>query len=957
MRLFVAVLFFSQILLTNAQNLIKHVDPFIGTGGHGHTYPGAAAPFGLMQLSPDTRLDGWDGCSAYHFTDSIVYGFSHTHLSGTGVSDYADLLIMPFHPATKKQDSHGRIFSHFSHKREKAEPGYYAVELDDYQIKTEFTVTERAGIHRYHFAQNRAYLVIDLDHRDRVLDFQFDVIDNQTIRGKRISKAWAEEQHFYFYMQFSEPFKQDSSTLDGKRLYLDFGNKKALEIKVGISAVDTDGAKLNLEKEIGTRSFEEIKIKTQNTWENELNKIKIHTPNQDFLTVYYTALYHSFLNPNVFSDFDGRYRGADMEIHQTVDRQYTIFSLWDTFRATHPLFTIVQQARTEEFIRTFLRQFQHSGELPMWELAANETGCMIGYHSVPVIVDAYMKGLKSFNTDLALEGMLARAYQNKLGIPEFDKHGFIGVEFEHESVSKNLEYAYNDWCIAVFAEQLNRPDIAKKFYERAQFYKNLYSPKHGFMQGKVFNIFQEPFDPREVNFNFTEGNSWQYSFFAPHDIEGMITLFGGKEAFAAKLDELFISPMETTGRHQVDITGLVGQYAHGNEPSHHIAFLYNHVGQPHKTQAMTRRLIEEMYTTQPDGLCGNEDCGQMSSWLNLTALGLYSVTPGSTQYQLTAPYVDSARIHLENGKEFRIAAHNLHDLDGSVNPYIQVIMLNGKLHDKLFIEHADIIAGGRLEFYMGNAPSTFGAANPAYSKIENQPFSIVPFFVAEKRTFHDQICVEIGQVDPNQVVYYTIDGTEPTEKSLRYTKAVCLTNNTTIRARAYTNGVPSKEISTEFFKVPANWKVTLLSKYSPHYSAGGPGALIDKIRGGNDFRTGAWQGYQGTNFGAIVDLGKKQKISRVGGNFFQEIRSWIWMPKNLVVYVSNDGKKWKKVAVITHNVPVDSYESAAHELIQTIKPVKARYVKFEAEYFGLIPEWHLSPGEESYIFVDELVVE
>jgi len=953
MRYLLAVFFLGQMVCANAQRLINYVDPFIGTGGHGHTYPGAAAPFGLMQLSPDTRLDGWDGCSAYHYTDSIVYGFSHTHLSGTGVSDYADLLIMPFHPATKNQDAHGRINSHFSHQSEKAEPGYYAVELDDYQIKTELTVTERAGIHRYHFAQNRAYLVIDLDHRDKVLDFEFDIVDNKTIRGKRISKAWAEEQHFYFFMQFSSAFKLDSTTLDGKRIYLDFGQQKDLEIRVGISAVDTQGAQLNLEKELSNLSFDEVKSKTQNAWEQELRKIQIYTPNQDFFTVYYTALYHSFLNPNVFSDVDGRYRGADMEIHQTVDRQYTIFSLWDTFRATHPLFTLVQQARTEEFVRTFLRQYQHGGELPMWELAANETGCMIGYHSIPVIVDAYMKGLKSFNTDLALEGMMARANQKKLGIPEFIKHGFIAVEAEHESVSKNLEYAYNDWCIAVFAEQLGKHKIAKEFYERAQFYKNLYNPKHGFMQGKLFNIFQEPFDPREVNFNFTEGNSWQYSFFAPHDIDGMIELFGGREAFAAKLDELFVSPMETTGRHQVDITGLVGQYAHGNEPSHHIAFLYNHVGQPHKTQAMTRRLIEEMYTTQPDGLCGNEDCGQMSSWLNLTALGLYSVTPGSTQYELTAPYVDSARINLENGKTFTIVAKGL----TQENIYIQRIELNGKIHDKLYIEHADILAGGRLEFFMGSTPSAFGSANPAFSRIENQPFSIVPNFIAEKRTFHDQICVEIAKVDPKQVIYYTIDGSEPTEKSLRYDKPICLTNNATIRARAYHNGVPSKVIATEFFKVPANWNVTLLSKYTPHYSAGGPGALIDKIRGGNDFRTGAWQGYQGTNFSAIVDLGKKQKISRVGGNFFQEIRSWIWMPKNLVVYVSNDGKNWKKVAVMSHNVPIDSYESAAHEMIQSIKPVKARYVKFEAEYFGKIPDWHLSPGEESYIFVDELVVE
>jgi predicted alpha-1,2-mannosidase len=937
-----------------AQSLISYVNPFIGTGGHGHTYPGAAAPFGFMQLSPDSRIDGWDGCGGYHYSDSILYGFSHTHLSGTGVSDYADLLIMPFDPTLVKKDAGGRIISAFSHKNEKAEPGFYSVGLNDYKIKAALTVTERAGIHQYQFGHKKAHMVIDLDYRDRLLDYGFEIIDNRTIRGKRISDAWATEQHFYFYIQFSDHFKVDSMTFEKKRLYLNFGNRSDIEARVGISAVDMAGAQRNLEQEIGNRSFEEIKKQTQAAWEKELNRIQIFTSNKDFLTIYYTALYHSFLNPNVFSDVDGRYRGMDLKIHQLQnDRQYTVFSLWDTFRALHPLLTIVHQNRTEEMVRTMLRQYLQGGKLPMWELCANETSCMIAYHSVPVIVDAFMKGLRDFDHELALKAMLGRAFQEELGIPALIKFGFLPVEIEHESVSKTLEYAYNDWCIAIFAQALGKTDIAKLFFERAQYYKNLYNPKHGFMQAKLFNTFQEPFDPREVNFNFTEGNSWQYSFFVPQDISGMIALYGGREKFIAKLDELFTAPMETTGRHQVDITGLIGQYAHGNEPSHHMAFLYNYVGQPHKTQAMTRRIIEEMYTIHPDGLSGNEDCGQMSAWLNLTALGFYSVTPGSTQYAITAPFVDSAFINLENGRRFVIVANNL----SSENIYIQSIKLNGKTHDKLYIEHQDIIKGGRLEFEMGSNPSDFGSKNPPKSIIENQPFSIVPYFDSQKRTFTDSLCISIGKVDAEQLIYYTLDGSEPSNNSTLYTEAICLKTNTKIRAIAYSNGVPSKVVETEYFKIPANWNITIHSKYSKHYSAGGPRALIDFQRGGQDFRTGAWQGYQGQNFSATVDLGKVERITKVGGNFIQEIRSWIWLPKNLTIYVSTNGKKWKKVAFITHNVSTESYETVVLEMAQKIKPTKARYVKFEAEYYGKIPTWHLGAGGESYIFIDELIIE
>jgi predicted alpha-1,2-mannosidase len=944
---------FIILLLSCFVSLHSQVNPFIGTGGHGHTYPGASMPFGFMQLSPDTRLTGWDGCSGYHYSDTVLYGFSHTHLSGTGVSDYGDLLIMPYDARKMRADDKGRVYSSFSHQREFAEPGYYRVQLDDYNIIAELTAAQRSGIHHYRFNQSEACLVVDVDHRDQLIEFELNAISDHQIKGKRISNAWAKEQHFYFYMEFSHPFEIDSISLGSKRFFLKFPQTKEVYVRVGISAVDAVGARKNLQTELADYNFKEIRTAARQAWHQELSKIQIFSQNKDFKIAYNTALYHSFLSPNLFVDVDGRYRGTDLKIHHTMDQNYTVFSLWDTFRATHPLFTLVQQKRTEEFIRTFLRQFEKGGKLPMWELCANYTGCMIGYHAIPVIVDAYMKGLRNFDAELALKAMIARANQQELGIPAYREFGFIPVEEEHESVSKTLEYAYDDWCIAVMAEAMGKRDIANEFYQRSQYYKNLFNPANGFMQAKIHNTWQEPFDPREVNFNFTEANSWQYSFFAPHDIGGLIALHGGAEKFECKLDELFSTESTTTGREQVDITGLIGQYAHGNEPSHHMAFLYNYVGKPHKTQEKTRQIIREMYQNAPDGLSGNEDCGQMSSWLNLVALGIYPVNPGSTQYALTSPYVDSAHIQLENGKTFRILAHQLSD----TNQYIQKIRLNGSEYPKLYIEHGDLMRGGKLEFVMGPQPTNWGASHPPFSAVDNSTFSIVPFFNTQKHTFFDTLCIEIGTTEKDQVVYYTVDGTTPTLESTRYESPICLTNSATIKAIAVKNGVISKVIRSDYYKIPAQWDITIESAYNSQYTAGGDRGIIDFQRGGKDFRTGAWQGYQGQNFKATVNLKSPTKIKRVGGNFIQDIRSWIWLPKDLTVWTSKDGQKWKQVAQITHQVPTNDYEVTVRELVANIKAQKVQYIRFEASYFGKIPEWHLGHGGEAFIFIDELIIE
>ncbi|MEO9256935.1 MAG: GH92 family glycosyl hydrolase, partial [Crocinitomicaceae bacterium] len=902
-----------------------------------------------------TRLTGWDGCSGYHYSDSILYGFSHTHLSGTGVSDYGDLLIMPFDPNTVRKDAEGQIISSFSHQKEKATPGYYAVHLNDGDIDAEFTVSERAGMHHYTFNENQPTVVIDLNHRDELLGYEIAAVSSTKLVGKRISKAWAEEQHFYFTIEFSQPFKITSTELEGKRLFLSFSESNELYVKVGMSAVDVGGAKQNLLEEIPSWDFNAIREKVKSAWNKELHKIEVFTTDTNFLTTYYTALYHSFLNPNLFTDVDGRYRGMDLKIHQTTDDQYTVFSLWDTFRALHPLFTLTQQKRTAAFVRTFLRQYQDGGKLPVWELSANETECMIGYHAVSVIADAYAKGIQDFDTKLAIEAMVSISKQDELGKKAFHTLGFIPVEEEHESISKALEYAYDDWCIASLAKSLGKDSIANEYFQYAQFYKNCFNPNNGFMQAKIYNSFQEPFNPREVNFNYTEANAWQYSFFVPQDIYHWIDLIGGDKKVEEKLDELFSTTSQTTGRDQVDISGLIGQYAHGNEPSHHIAYLYNYVGKPSKTQEKTEEIIRTMYANAPDGLSGNEDCGQMSAWLNLSALGLYQVTPGLPIYNLTVPHLDSATINLENGKKFQITTQGR----TSGQNYIQKVILNGVEWNNSYINHEAINNGGKLIFILGNTSNNWATDKESrpYSSIDAPEISIVPYFKAQKHTFEKSIELELCKVSPIQQLFYTIDGSDPTEQSIRYEGPILINKTSRIKTLATENGVKSPTITQTYFYVPQKWDISIQSHCSEQYSAGGSGALIDHQKGGNDFRTGAWQGYQGENFKAVVDLTKVKKICKVGANFIQDINSWIWMPKRLLVWSSKDSIHWKSIAVISPTIPSDRYGNEVEELsCKLTKSVKARYIKFEAEQFGEIPSWHLGAGGESFIFIDELLI-
>lgn len=954
----------NQAPTTQEASVLQYVNPFIGTGGHGHTYPGPTLPFGMMQLGPDTRLTGWDGCSGYHYTDSIVYGFSHTHLSGTGVSDYGDLLLMP-HSRSNEPNLDYTIFkASFDKETEKASAGYYEVVLKEDNIKVALSTTARCGMHAYHFPKGAAQqLMLDLQHRDQLLETKLEVVDQQTIRGMRRSKAWATDQHFYFYLQFSKPFtkQQILKNKQGKNVHAQFSfdaENSELLVKVGMSNVSMEGAQKNLEQEISHWDFDKVKTTAQKTWEKELQKVKIEGGNADKKTIFYTALYHSFIAPNLFMDVDGQYRGTDLKVHQAKDfTNYTIFSLWDTFRGTHPLYTILQRKRTLDFIKTFLAQYQAGGQLPVWELAGNYTGCMIGYHSVSVIADAYAKGITDFDTQLALQAMTNSAMQDHLGLSFYKKQGFMACDEEAESVSKTLEYAYDDWCIAEFAKAIGQDSIYQHYLQRAQSYKNLYDPSTNFIRGRIHGGWYAPFEPSEVNFNYTEANGWQYTFFAPQDIAGMIQLMGGPNEFEKMLDLMFETESKLEGRHQVDITGLIGQYAHGNEPSHHVAYLYNYISKPWKTQERVQQIMEEMYQNAPDGLSGNEDCGQMSSWYNLSAMGFYSVSPGMDYYTIGVPAFESIELSLENGKTFSIKAPKL----SATNKYIQSVRLNGNPYNQTYLKQEAILNGGELVFEMGSTPNKkWGIANSSIPPSHIQEHLIVPapYLVTTNKTFSDSMLVTMGTACADCQLHYTTDGSTPNENSPVYQKPLTITTTTAFSLVAITpEGKKSTLTQEEIIKIDDNRSIQIASKYANQYAAGGNKALIDHLRGGTNFRTGSWQGYR-EDLEFTVDLGTSTSFSSINLGFLQDIQAWVFYPPKVTYYGSQDGENFSLLGEVICDFPDNEYGAFTKDFsFKAPQTMNARYIKVQAPNYGLCPEWHLGAGGKTWLFVDEFGVQ
>ena len=712
-------------------NVLKNVNNFIGTGGHGHTYPGVSLPFSLVQLSPDNGISAWDWCSGYNYNDSIIVGFSHTHLSGTGIGDLCDVLIMP---TTKDVDLTKKINSRedydfkskFSHDKESATPGYYSVWLED-DIFVELTSTRRTGMHRYNFSDGTAdrRIVIDLGYSvnwDEPMKTKINIEDDKTIVGYRMSRGWAEDQRVFFVIKFSEPIKKlklssDGAILNNKELavgkrtsaLLDFKEySKKIIVKVGISSVSIEGARNNLEKENNGWDFDKVKKNSMNIWNDNLNSISVETSNEDIKTIFYTALYRTQLAPHLHSDIDNNYRAWDQKIYKQNHDYYSTLSLWDVFRASMPLLSIIQPDKYKDFVMTMLHHYNEYGLLPVWTLWANETNCMTGYHSIPVISDALRKGfipdsLKKDFYNAAKSTMMA----DDRGLKYYKKYGYIPYDSLAESVTISLEYGYDDWCVAQMANVVNKSNDYEYFMNRSKAYKYLYDKKTGFMRGKdLVGKWRTPFDPKRSehreNTDYTEGNAWQHSWFVLHDIEGMINIMGGKEAFSDKLDRLFSEDSDIQGENvSPDISGLIGQYAHGNEPSQHIAYLYNYAGKPWKTQEVVRGILKTQYSNAPDGLSGNEDCGQMSAWYVFSSMGLYPTNPSSSIYDIGSPIFDKITINLKNGKKFKIEAIG----NSEENIYVKSISLNGNKLDRLYITHNEIIQGGTLVFHMDSKPN------------------------------------------------------------------------------------------------------------------------------------------------------------------------------------------------------------------------------------------------------------
>ncbi|WP_282125305.1 GH92 family glycosyl hydrolase [Marinifilum flexuosum] len=808
MRNFISILVLSMILYScdTKKDYTQYVDPFIGTGAHGHTYPGAQVPFGMVQLSPDTRNDeSWYGCGGYHYSDSSIIGFSHTHLSGTGVSDYGDVLLLPItgkvnlNSGTSKNPDAG-YRSRFSHDSESAEPGYYSVYLDDYKVKVELTAGNRVGYHKYTFdEEGEGKILLDLIHRDPVIDSEIKLIGEKRIVGKRRSKYWAGDQQLFFAIEFSKAFqrvelfnakqkKESAEQIKGTQLqslvFFDVEKGEAIELKVALSNVSAEGALKNLEKESEEVNFDKARKSAKAIWKKSLGKIEVEGGSVQEKRIFYTALYHSLLSPNISQDVDGKYRGMDGKVHTAKGfTNYTVFSLWDTFRALHPLLTIIEPDRSGEFAQCLVQKSKEFGEYPMWELASNDTRCMIGYHAVSLIADAHAKGITNFSLEDAFTEMERTAMLDKRGLKAYRTLGYVPSNKSSQAVSKTLEYAYNDWCIAQVAKALGKADRYSYYMNRASNYRNIYDSEVGFMRGKTDEHKWVPnFDPTAVGYNYTEGNSFQYSLFVPHDIPGVISLLGDKKELEHWLDKLFATEMEHELGDDTDVSGLIGQYAHGNEPSHHMAYLYNYAEAAWKTQAMVREIMATQYQDTPDGLCGNEDCGQMSAWYVLSAMGFYSDCPGKSVYAIGSPIFSKVKIHLDNGKTFTlIANHNSNE-----NKYIQSAILNGKDLNLSSLSHADILKGGSLVLEMGDTPNKAWGTNIDLNVEFNA--SPIAYLTESSDVFIEKFLVDIRCNDPEAEIYYTLDGSEPNKQSQQFKKAFKIGKSSSLSFRTYKEG-------------------------------------------------------------------------------------------------------------------------------------------------------------------------
>jgi putative alpha-1,2-mannosidase len=900
---------------TFAQISVADIDPFIGTGGHGHTHPSATAPFGMVQIGPDTRREGWDGCSGYHYSDTTVWGFSHTHLSGTGVGDYGDFLFKPwgqaFHDAPVA----------FKKSSESASAGYYGVTLAD-GTRAEFTAAERGGYHRYRFGQVQPAIAwIDLNYRDRVLRAKV-IQFGETLILQRVSQDWAREQHAYLAIKL--PKGTQVEVLDSLHVLLKFATTN-VEFAVGFSGTGPEGASNNLAATLADApSFDRCAARSRSLWQAELDRAQVAGGSATDRRIYATALYHAFSVPNLWSDADGRYRGMDGKIHHDADHQhYTVFSLWDTYRTAHPLYALVQPERTNDFIESMLGMYDQSGRLPVWELAGNETNCMIGYHSVSVLADAHAKGY-SVDGARMLNAMVATANAPVFGLPAYTTNGYLSIQDESESVSKTLEYSYDDATIAWTAARLGDLGTAETFWRRSQGWVSLLDPATGLMRPRDNGDFMARYEPREVNNHFTEANAWQYSFAPVHDLKRWTGLLRAQgRSLEGQLDALFAAPSATVGRDQADITGLIGQYAHGNEPSHHIAWLYSATPRADKGHKRIREILATMYSDRPDGYQGNEDCGQMSAWYVMSSWGIYPLVPGEARYAVGPMLWDRVALRAQGVHTDLVRAGN--------GPYFSSLGLPTGQVSRGFLDHSELLHSTRISLYHADSPSALipyeNAAHGLTSVVLPAPRIQVP------RRFEGKTTA-------------TIDGaTQSVTTSQKLEAGDGLTQHRSIAATT---------------KKPNAWTARLVQGVpNPQYRPG-DASLVDGVFGDVDWRKGEWTGVQGED--VVINLEHPKAITarriEVEVSLLKDIKSWIALPKSV------------ELSLVFSNGTVETrqlyFEEALSEQPSAVvrktasctapKRAKLQSVRVKLVNPGVLPSWHPGAGGETFVFVDELTV-
>lgn len=939
----------------------QYVDPFIGTGGsgwsEGRCIPGPMLPYGMVQLSPEVRDDTHTGF--YHYNRPTIKGFSHTHISGSGVADAADITFAPmtgkpeFTPGDEKMPENG-YRSRFSKETEKASPGYYTVMLDDYDIKAELTATMRTGMHRYTFPESsESHIIVDLKHGTKgnwVIDSWIKVIDTKTIGGFRRSNALTANKYVYFVAEFSKPFDAIGLVSDGEIcrekkevqghdiqavIRYETSGDEQIVAKVGISAVSMESAAENLKKENPGWSFDKVRENAVECWEKHLAKIKIEDSDEELRKTFYTALYHTMAGPMEYTDVAGNYRGPDRNIHHTNGEyvHHTLFSLWDTYRTLHPLMTILAPERVNDIVCTFINYYEQSGRLPFWECYSSETWYMIGYHAVSVIADAYRKGIRDYDAHKALEACCAMAERNDLGLEYYTKLGYIPHNRTRWAVSKNLEYAYDDYCIAMLAKELGDEKVYDTYIKRSQFYKNTFNPENKFFMGKGSDGKWKPdFNPGGWSSNYCEAGAYQYRYYVPHDLQTLIEMFGGKEEFVNSLDSLFV----------------LNRYEHDNEPSHHMPFLYNYAGYAWKTQEKVRDILLNSYNNTPEGLCGNDDVGQMSAWYVMSALGLYPVCPGVPEYVLTAPLFEHATIEVGNNKKFVISTVN----HSKENKYIRGVTLNGKPYTKSYITHADTMSGGEICYELSAQPNKEWASSPEdcpYSGIEEKVVT-TPYVVVEDDKAIGTKKVSLETATENAVICYTTDGSTPTERSAVFVGPVSLDSTTIVKALAVADGYMPSYISETTVKVRHSEYPKIIDNIPvPTYfeltADGGSENLIDGLYGTTELYGGYWVFFYGQNqLDVTIDLGEQRPVKSISTNFHLQANGNYnsFGPKHLEYLVSGNGTDFTSVYEDSYrHTPVTDTEATIKTFKKELTNIRGRYVRVKAESVGMPPPWSL----------------